>query len=55
MAKSSQGPGGLHWSPASPGWEVEGSVTAIQMLSELIKLSCVPSRPTFVENRNKCE
>lgn len=47
---------GLHWSPLGPEGEVEGSVTATQILSELIQQqSWVPSGPIFLENRNKCE
>lgn len=50
------GAGGLHWSLLRPEGEAEGSVTATQMLSELIqRRSWVPSGPTFLENRNKCE
>lgn len=50
------GAGGLHWPPLRAEWEAKGSVTATQMLSELIpQQSCVPSRPIFAENKNKCE
>lgn len=50
------GAGGLHWSPLRAEGEVEGGVTATQMLSELIEQqSWAPLGPVFVENRNKCE
>lgn len=54
--KAIVGAGGLHWSPLGPEGEVQGSVTATQMLSELIQQqSWVPSGPILPENRNKCE